>query len=589
MHGRAISASRPEFIGKDFSKRTYFTEALNGDFSTGYYSGLYSGIPGYYFATPIQEKNIIIGVSVVKILPNALSTILSDLPKTNDVSFMFADKNGVITYSNIESRDLNMLGPLEDNTYSKIKAENRYELNKENTLDYEDALKAINAEKISDTITIFDQQDNRSETLFLHKIGNYPYYLLVEAENNDLIFHASQTAFTLATNILFGIAISTIIVGIIVYFYIHPISKFIKFSQKISRGELDDKIVIKSNDEWGDLADSFNLMVFKLKNYYQNLEETVRARTKELTDTLSEKENSKTALLNVLEDMEIEKKKVENYANELKKFELAVSHANDHVVITDENGIILFANKSVERITGFPIKEVLGKKAGSAELWGGNESQSTYENFWQTIKIEKKQFVGQFNNKKKDGSRYIAEARVSPVLNKNGEVIFFVGIETDITKAKEIDRMKTEFVSLASHQLRTPLAGMRWVIEMLLGDDVGKPNKEQYELLQNLLQTNERMTDLVDNLLNVSQIESGKISIDPVDTDIQEAFTHVYNVLKFSIGRKKIEYSLNVEQNAQRVFVDTKLTKEIFSNLLSNAIKYTQSMIKRSLKKNLVL
>ena len=70
---------------------------------------------------------------------------------------------------------------------------------------------------------------------------------------------------------------------------------------------------------------------------------------------------------------------------ELKKFKLAVEKASDHIIITDQDGVIIFANDSVERITGFTKNEVLGKKAGSKELWGGQMSKSFYKQMWHTI------------------------------------------------------------------------------------------------------------------------------------------------------------------------------------------------------------
>ena len=90
----------------------------------------------------------------------------------------------------------------------------------------------------------------------------------------------------------------------------------------------------------------------------------------------------------------------------------------------------------------------------------------------------------------------------------------------DVTKEKEIDKAKTEFVSLASHQLKTPLTSINWYAEMLLDGDVGPLNADQKKYIQEMYESNQRMVDLVNSLLNVSRIELGTFSVEPVPTNI---------------------------------------------------------------------
>lgn len=104
------------------------------------------------------------------------------------------------------------------------------------------------------------------------------------------------------------------------------------------------------------------------------------------------------------------------------------SDAADQVVITDKNGVILFVNDSVERITGYSEKESLGKKI--SELWGGHMSKEFYEFMWHSITNESKQVKFNVMNKKKTGESYQVELIVTPIRDPNGEIIFFVGIES---------------------------------------------------------------------------------------------------------------------------------------------------------------
>jgi PAS domain S-box-containing protein len=245
------------------------------------------------------------------------------------------------------------------------------------------------------------------------------------------------------------------------------------------------------------------------------------------------------------------------------------------VTITDPDGMIIYSNPATEMITGFTPQETIGKKAGSKELWGGIMPKAKYEFFWDTIKNRKESFLGEFENKRKNGEIFFSDVDVSPVLNEKNDVIFFVAIERDITKAKEVDKMKTEFISLASHQLRTPLSAMKWFLEMFQTGDLGLLTKEQVEAIDNLNKSNERMIALVNSLLNISRIESGRITIEPEMTDVNSLIKTIIGDFKNIFELKNQKLFVEYSDSLPKVSLDPKLTREVISNLLTNANKYT--------------
>lgn len=311
----------------------------------------------------------------------------------------------------------------------------------------------------------------------------------------------------------------------------------------------------------------------------RNLEKVVDEKTKALAEKLNDAskhnkilEDSKVAMINILDDVQFEKRKSERLSKDLEKFQLAVAGASDHIVITDTEGIILYMNKAAELITGYSIKYSVGKKAGSKELWGGNMVGDFYEKLWRTIKKEKKIFSGEVLNTRRNGEKYEAFASISPILGDDGAVRFFVGIERDITKTKQVDRAKTEFVSLASHQLRTPLTAIKWNAEIVLEE---KMSEEIRGYIQQIYQSNERMVELVNGLLNVSRIDMGTFAVDPKSVDPLEIIDSVVNELESLVVSKKLIISKKYEKKIGLLETDQKLLRIVLQNLLSNAVKYT--------------
>lgn len=272
---------------------------------------------------------------------------------------------------------------------------------------------------------------------------------------------------------------------------------------------------------------------------------------------------------------EEQEQKLRASVQELKKFQLAVDNASDHIVIADADGMILYANKAVKEITGFSQSEVLGKKAGGKDLWGGNMGPGFYKKLWEVIKKKKQIFRGEVRNRKKNGEGYIAALSIAPVIDKEKRVEFLVGIERDITKEKEIDRAKTEFVSLVAHQLRSPLTAMRWYVEMLLGGDRGDITGLQKESLEEIQNGNQRMTDLVNMFLNISRIEMGTFSIYPEEVSPRSIVEVALLEMKDIYEKKALVINTEFAIGEKKYMLDAVLFRIIAQNLISNAVKYT--------------
>ena len=272
-------------------------------------------------------------------------------------------------------------------------------------------------------------------------------------------------------------------------------------------------------------------------------------------------------------DLSNKKKKLEALVNDLKIFKLAMDKAFAHIVITDKDGVILYANKSTEEITGYNHDEIIGQ---TPSLWGKQMSLSFYEDFWRIIKIEKRNFTGEITNKRKNGELYQAEIRVSPVLGSNDEVEFFVALERDITEEREMDKAKTEFISLAAHQLKTPLTTISLASEILSRGIDGEMSKENKKHLKSIFMEIKGMTEMIDIFLNISRIEMGKF---PIETESIKLFDILEKAVKEILPQtkdKKIHFKKEYKKNLPILNLDKKVMNIILENFLSNAVKYSQ-------------
>jgi PAS domain S-box-containing protein len=146
----------------------------------------------------------------------------------------------------------------------------------------------------------------------------------------------------------------------------------------------------------------------------------------------------------------------------------------------------------------------------------------------------------------------------------------------DITEQKQLDQAKTEFVSLASHQLRTPLVTVKWYAEMLMSNQLGELNEKQREYLNKMYSVNTGMIDLVEVLLNVSRIEIGTLAIAKQPTNVPEIIDGILVELASQIDKKKIVFRKNYNDVLNSINTDPRLLRIIIQNLITNAIKYNK-------------
>ncbi len=274
----------------------------------------------------------------------------------------------------------------------------------------------------------------------------------------------------------------------------------------------------------------------------------------------------------ITEDLQYERNQA--VANDQKSSAILASIGDAVFAIDTKKRIRLF-NPSAERVTGFTEHEVLSKPYDEILKFENDKTGAPNREFIREALAGKLASMADHTILIcKDGRRIPVADSAAPIHDSKDGIQGAIIVFRDVTKEYELEKAKTEFVSLASHQLRTPLSAINWYGEMLLSGDAGKLSKDQHEYIREIFEGNQRMVELVDSLLNVSRLEIGKLPDRPVPTDIPELIESLHKEVRTSIEHKKLKYNQKLAK-LPVVRADPKQLRMVFQNLMSNAVKYT--------------
>lgn len=247
------------------------------------------------------------------------------------------------------------------------------------------------------------------------------------------------------------------------------------------------------------------------------------------------------------------------------------------IIAVDTTGTAVLTNPQIEQLIDQSTSNILKRKIWNVVHLETEEGKRLVEHD-DAVRVAlstKERFQNTVYFTKTNGERLTLLITATPVINKEGKTLGAIEVIRDVTKERDVDRMKTEFVSIVSHQLRTPITAMNWYLEELFNEEIGKLNDEQKEYMKEVMSSNQRMVALINDLLNISRLESGRMSITPEKTDIMKLVRDVIN--DYEHLAKSHNCSISVEQqtkNIPSVKVDQTLIREVIANFVSNAVKY---------------
>jgi len=283
----------------------------------------------------------------------------------------------------------------------------------------------------------------------------------------------------------------------------------------------------------------------KIKDYADNLEAMVEERTKELNRALYDTEQARDRIDGILKSV------------------------GDGLIVTDLYNRVILMNRAAEDLLGARLSEVIDRPVDFAI-----DDKTLRERIKNTLDKKQEGYEFDFELSGKDGENpRILRARTSLITDKSGTHTGIITTMHDVTYEREVDRMKTEFISTAAHELRTPLTSIQGFSELLTTrDDITEEEKK--ECLSYINAQSVNLANIINDLLDISRIESGKgFSLNKAPCNIAELIREI--VPSFQVLSKKHRFDLILPEEPIEVMADIDKMRQVFDNILSNAVKYS--------------
>ncbi|HUQ85530.1 MAG TPA: MASE1 domain-containing protein [Candidatus Limnocylindrales bacterium] len=267
--------------------------------------------------------------------------------------------------------------------------------------------------------------------------------------------------------------------------------------------------------------------------------------------------------------------------------EALLNSIGDGIIATDSEGKIILANIAFEELMGFSEEELIGVHSFDKLLIEDEKRNVLLEKdrpLTIALKTGKKVTATHYLVRK-NGTKFPALITAAPVVIEK-KIIGAIKVFHDITREKEIDEMKTEFISMASHELRTPLSAIKGFVSMINNGDYGKVDRKQQRPLQLVAMSTDRLINIVNEMLDVSRIEAGKVILHLSDYEISKLVQETVAILKPLAVNKNLKLDI-LESEILHVHADKEKIVQILNNLIGNSIKLTdKGGITISIKQN---
>ncbi len=274
------------------------------------------------------------------------------------------------------------------------------------------------------------------------------------------------------------------------------------------------------------------------------------------------------ALRKKLEKVEKEKKQI---ADEKERVDTVIRNLAEGLLVVDKNGKVVLMNPAAEKMLGVKQADKAGKPLTDGLQEGQMVSMASGNLKDTEDHVEKKVEVVSLN----DQTKRVLQASTAVIENEDGHTVGMVSVLSDITRQKELDELKDKFVANVSHELRTPLVAIEKSLALILEKELGDINPEQRKFLDIAFRNIGRLSRLINDLLDVSKLESGKMILKPEHVSLKEVTQQVFSTLQTWGKDKKISFKTDFSDEKLILECDPDRMTQVITNLVGNAVKFT--------------
>ena len=348
----------------------------------------------------------------------------------------------------------------------------------------------------------------------------------------DLIKARSDSATQLIIRLTaIGVALALAFILLMSRAILRPLETLTRSLEEIAQGNLDQVVQVKSRDELQKLAEAFNSMAAKLREFRR----TNRARLLRIQRTT----------------------------------QLAVDSLPDAIAVINPNGMVELSNQTAQKLFMlYPDQSVLefrDRRLGELYQQVSRAARPLQSKGYESA-IEVYDAGGQL--------RYFLPQAV-PIMDADGRLLGVTLVLSDVTNLRRLDEMKSGLLSVVSHELKTPLTSIRMASHLLLEERIGALNAKQTELLMAARDDADRLQKIIEDLMDIGRLESGGVKLDLQSEPAERLVSEVVTPLETAFHDKGLELEVDVPMETPAVLADPARIGHVFSNLLNNALKFT--------------